>query len=264
MNENDLYPAVDKMIKDKKFVADSQYRNQKLTEFQQLIQTGKVPDWMSEQFKDLQEKYPENSDLRLRSSSNSEDLENFNGAGLYSSLVHFAHEGAIENTVKKVWASLWTYRAFMERDFHKIGHKNIAMGILVHFDHKNELFNGVAVTKNLFNSIHDGFYINVQSGQSLVTNPDSEALPDELVVSAVGENKEYEIQYIRHSNLVQTGQSVMQNEQIFELIEQCRLIHDHFKIRYNAETDNNFAMEIEFLATTDGILKIMQARPWLD
>ena len=34
--------------------------------------------------------------------------------------------------------------------------------------------------------------------------------------------------------------------------------------RYKAEDDKNFAMEIEFLTTTDGILKIMQARPWLD
>ena len=264
MKENNFYPAVDEMIKDQKFIADSQYRSQKLIKFKRIIQTGKVADWMTEQFKELQAQYPENSDLRLRSSSNSEDLENFNGAGLYSSLVHFAQDGPIENSIKKVWASLWTYRAFMERDFHKIDHESIAMGILVHFDHNNEQHNGVAVTKNLFNSINDGFYINVQSGQSLVTNPDSEALPDELVVSAVGPNKEYEIQYIRHSNLVPVGQSVMQNKQVFELIEQCRFIHDHFKKRYKAEDDKNFAMEIEFLTTTDGILKIMQARPWLD
>jgi hypothetical protein len=56
----------------------------------------------------------------------------------------------------------------------------------------------------------------------------------------------------------------MQEEQVFELIDQCRIIHDHFKNCYNALDDDDFAMEIEFLTTTAGDLKIMQARPWLD
>jgi hypothetical protein len=51
---------------------------------------------------------------------------------------------------------------------------------------------------------------------------------------------------------------------VLELVEQCRIIHDHFKKCYHAEDDESFAMEIEFLTTADGVLKIMQARPWLD
>lgn len=264
MKENNFYPLVNEMIGDEKFNTDIHYKSEKLKEFKELVSNGKVPDWMRKEFSEMQAKFPGNSDLRLRSSSNSEDLENFNGAGLYSSLVHFAKDGPIEDTIKKVWASLWTYRAFVEREFHKIDHSSIAMGILVHLDYKQEQFNGVAVTKNLFGSVWDGFYINVQTGQSLVTNPDSEALPDELLVSAVGAKERYEIQYIRHSNLVPKGQTVMQEKQVFELIEQCRIIHVHFKKCYRALNDKDFAMEIEFLTTTDGNLKIMQARPWLD
>ena len=263
MKANNFYPIIEELLNNKKFLEDTQYKHQKLIELQHLIQDGKVQNWMAKQFLHMQSQYPEGSDLRLRSSSNSEDLENFNGAGLYSSFVHFNKEGPIENTIKKVWASLWTYRAFMERDFHKIAHTNIAMGILVHLDHKHEQHNGVAVTKNLFDSIWKGFYINVQSGQSLVTNPDSKALPDELLISSVGGSKKYEIQYIRRSNIVPLGQSVMQENQIFELIKQCRIIHEHFKTLYRDGNDKSFAMEIEFLTTTQGILKIMQARPWI-
>ena len=261
---NNLYEVVDAMLRDESFISDIQVKSQKLREFQNLIEAADVPDWMAGKFSEMQSQYPAGSDFRLRSSSNSEDLENFNGAGLYSSRVHFAQDGPIENTIKTVWASLWTYRAFTEREFHKIDHTLIAMGILVHLDHKNEQHNGVAVTKNIFNSVPEGFYINVQTGQSLVTNPDGDALPDELVISASGANKEYEIQTIRRSNLVPKGQSVMQKEQVVELIGQCRLIHTHFANRYQAEDDAAFAMEIEFLTTADGVLKVMQARPWLD
>jgi len=264
MKVNKLYPKIQKILENKQFNSDIKFKHQKLIEIQQIIHNGEIPNWMIEQFQHMQSQYPAGSDLRLRSSSNSEDLENFNGAGLYTSLVHFHQDGPIEKNIKKVWASLWTYRAFMEREFHKIDHSKIAMAILVHLDHKNEQYNGVAVTKNLFDSFWKGFYINVQSGQSLVTNPDSKALPDELLVSAVGANKEYEIQYIRRSNLTQPGQSVMHEKQILKLIKQIRRIHRHFKKLYQASRDKNFAMEIEFLTTTKGQLKIMQARPWLD
>ena len=264
MKENNLYEAAEELLRGEGAVSDAEAMSQKLRDFRQRIEAADVPEWMRQEFDAMHSRYPAGTDLRLRSSSNSEDLENFNGAGLYSSKIHFTQSGPIENTIKKVWASLWTYRAFTEREFHKIDHSRIAMGILVHQDHKNEQHNGVAVTKNIFNSDPDGFYINVQSGQSLVTNPDSEALPDELVLSASGANKEHEIQTIRRSNLVPAGQSVMRTEQVFELISQCEKIHAHFKTRYQAEADDAFAMEIEFLTTADGTLKVMQARPWLD
>jgi len=264
MQENDFYPVIEAMIRDKNFAGDIQYMNRKLEEFQKILCKGTVPEWLSTQIREMQDCYPDGTDLRLRSSSNSEDLENFNGAGLYASGVHFHHHGPIENDIKKIWASLWTYRAFTEREFHRIDHSQIAMGLLVHQDQKNEQNNGVAVTRNLFGSIHKGLYINVQAGQSLVTNPDVDALPDELVVSAIGGDKEFEIQTIRRSNLVPAGQSVMSETQVIGLIRQSRIIHDHFKTCYQAEDDETFAMELEFLTTTDGDLKIMQARPWLD
>jgi phosphoenolpyruvate synthase/pyruvate phosphate dikinase len=53
--------------------------------------------------------------LRVRSSTNNEDLEGFNGAGLYDSFTHKPKEGQLINSVKQVWASLWTERAFEER-----------------------------------------------------------------------------------------------------------------------------------------------------
>ena len=129
MKENNFYPIIEELIAESDFTGNIKQKNKQLEDIRKLIQAGTIPEWMTIQFTQMQAQYPQGSDLRLRSSSNSEALENFNGAGLYSSLVHFAAEGPIEETIKRVWASLWTLRAFTEREFHKIDHRAIAMGI---------------------------------------------------------------------------------------------------------------------------------------
>ena len=55
--------------------------------------------------------------FRFRSSTNAEDLENFNGAGLYDSKAAKKNHKTktIDAAIKEVWASLWNFRAFNER-----------------------------------------------------------------------------------------------------------------------------------------------------
>ncbi len=264
MKENNLYVEVEKLLGSTKNKANIVLKEEQLKQLREKIREGHIPEWMMKDFSDLRAAYSEGSSLRLRSSSNSEDLEDFNGAGLYESLVYSPEICPLDVSIKEVWASLWTLRAFTERDFHKIDHNAIAMGILVHSNYDKERNNGVIVTKNLFDSIWKGFYINVQSGQSLVTNPDTKALPDELLVSEVGANRKLEIQYIRHSNLISKGTNVMQENEILKLVNISKQIHEHFKVCYSAEDDNEFAMEIEFLTSSAGDIKVLQARPWLD
>ena len=202
--------------------------------------------------------------IRCRSSTNNEDLEGFNGAGLYDSFTHRADEGDLVKTVKQVWASLWNLRAFDEREFHRIDHLSAAMGVLVHPNFDDEVANGVAVTKNPFDPNWDGFYINVQVGESLVTNPDPNATPDELLVSAIGPNGEYETQYIRRSTLTTGGESVMTAEQIAGLTSAMETIQRRFKVIYGAQRNPAFAMDIEFKIDAAGKLVVKQARPWVD
>ena len=107
-----------------------------------------------------------------------EDLEGFNGAGLYSSYTHGLDEGPLEKSVKQVWASLWNYRAFEEREFWRIDHFSAAMGVLVHPNYTDEQANGVGVTTNIFDPAWDGHYVNVQVGENLVTNPEAGTTPE--------------------------------------------------------------------------------------
>ena len=56
--------------------------------------------------------------VRFRSSSNTEDLPGFNGAGLYTSISGQIEneERAIDDAIRTVWASLYLQRAYDERD----------------------------------------------------------------------------------------------------------------------------------------------------
>ena len=46
-----------------------------------------------------------------------------------------------------VYASLWNFRAFTERDFHRIDHKEAAMGVFVHPSYQDENVNGAAAPR---------------------------------------------------------------------------------------------------------------------
>ena len=212
----------------------------------------------------LHAKFPAGVGIRCRSSTNNEDLEGFNGAGLYDSFTHRPDEGDLVKTVKQVWASLWNLRAFDEREFHRIDHLTAAMGVLVHPNFDDEVANGVAVTKNPFDPNWRGFYVNVQVGESLVTNPDPDATPDELLISAIGPQGEYETQVIRRSTLTHDGARVMTPEQLALLTTAMDTIQRRFKIIYGAQRNRSFAMDIEFKVDLAGRLVVKQARPWVD
>ncbi|NJK84674.1 MAG: hypothetical protein HC906_00485 [Bacteroidales bacterium] len=149
--------------------------------------------------------------IRYRSSTNAEDIEGFNGAGLYSS-----HTGVpgdpdkpIDEAIKKVWASLWTFRAFEEREYFRINQKSVGMGILVHRSFPNEDANGVVVTKNLYNAFMPAITINVQVGENSIVLPENHYTPDEIIYYNQNLYPDtYE--YINHTNVPgMQGKTVM-------------------------------------------------------
>ncbi|MCU7924195.1 MAG: hypothetical protein KZQ88_16020 [Candidatus Thiodiazotropha sp. (ex Dulcina madagascariensis)] len=78
--------------------------------------------------------------------------------------------------------------------------------------------NVAELTKNIFDPNWEGYYINVQVGEALVTNPEDGSVPDELLVmrTIVSENPTQlgsETIYIRHSNLVQPPNHVLSDDQ---------------------------------------------------
>jgi pyruvate,water dikinase len=265
MKFNGFYTEAQKMMADSAFQTDPATREAALEAFRKRIKKfGVLPPWMSTALGDVQETFPASRSIRFRSSTNNEDLEGFNGAGLYESYTHHPHEGHFAKSAKQVWAGLWTYRAFEEREFWRIDHAAAAMGILIHPNYSAEQANGVGVTKNPYlpGPGWNGHYINVQVGENLITNPEPGSLPEEFTIAdLLGEN-DYEIQYIRRSNLIPEGETVISREHALELNGYMRTLHNHFKTLYSG--NSSFAMEIEFKVTANGDIAIKQARPWVD
>jgi hypothetical protein len=268
MKVNGFYDQVRALMADAQFQNDPGVRDAKLAELRKKIEEAPMPASLTEKIGEVQaafyQKFGEGRSIRCRSSTNNEDLPKFNGAGLYDSFTHKADEGHLEATIKQVFASMWNFRAFEEREFYRIDHMTAAMGVLIHPNEKKEQANIVAYTKNIYNPNWPGFYVNAQVGEALVTNPPPGTTPDEFLVSAIGRNQEFEMQFISHSSLVERGKTVLSQDQVGLLVPAMDLIQRHFKHLYRRDGDRTFGMDIEAKIRSDGSLQIKQARPTVD
>lgn len=108
--------------------------------------------------------------VRLRSSTNCEDLPAFNGAGLYRSKGFDTSDSdaTLERALLKVYASLWRHAAFLERQYFGIRHQDAAMAILFNRAFTQESLNGVAITTV---GERPELRINLVDGSHSITNP---------------------------------------------------------------------------------------------
>ena len=165
--------------------------------------------------------------LRFRSSSTAEDIQGFNGAGLYDSNTGFTaptlqeddtlHDHDLAWALKKTWASYWCFEAFEERRQAAVDHQSGHMGVLVHprFDDPLEASNGVITfyLKADEDTLTHTMVVNSQAGALSVTNPEvgSNALPEIVSVEATG-SEEPVITQIQASTEVPPGSPVLDTE----------------------------------------------------
>ena len=261
MKANGFYDDIRDMLADPDFQSDFDVQQDELKKLRKKIKKGDTPGWINAALVEMHAAYPEGTSLRYRSSTNNEDLPGFNGAGLYDSKTQHpeeTEEDGISKSLKQVYASLWNFRAFAEREFHRVDHLTTAMGVLVHPNYSNELANGVAVSFNPMFRTLEWYYVNTQVGEDLVTNPEALSVPEELLLRPHGENE-----VLATSNLLPPGKLLLSESQRAQLHGSLAVIHNRFKALYNPEPDEPFAMEIEFKITSDNVLSIKQARPWV-
>jgi Pyruvate phosphate dikinase, AMP/ATP-binding domain len=103
----------------------------------------------------------------VRSSTNAEDLEGFNGAGLYDTVPNVKDKQALGDAVKQVWGSVWNFTAVEERALFGIDHRYVYAGVLVQIG-VNASAAGVLITKNLYDPDDPNSYtINAKRGLGL-------------------------------------------------------------------------------------------------
>jgi hypothetical protein len=180
--------------------------------------------------------------LRFRSSSSIEDIEGFNGAGLYESNTGFLapelqadpddHDHDVAWALRKTWASYWSFPAFEERRLAGIDHLAGHMGVLVHprFDDPIELANGV-VTLTLSPARGDRpetatMLVNVQHGALSVANPPNSADHDGRIirpelVRVTRQGSDIAIERLAHSTEVPAVAFVLDDALLHELLGIC-------------------------------------------
>jgi hypothetical protein len=208
-----------------------------------------------------------NDRVRLRSSSNTEDLPNFTGAGLYTSVAAYwaDNDAGIEDGIRIVWASLWNARAYDERRFAGIAPDNIGMGVMVHPAYQSEEANGVVLTRDVTDlSRGDVYYINAQAGEASVTNPAPGVTTDQLIYRWF---RTPVVMYQSESSLLPALdielEHVLTQSEAKNLACAMASIHAWFKPLLDPDDDNPyFTMESEFkLVGPSRMLMIKQARP---
>jgi hypothetical protein len=260
MKHNGLYAEVGALLADPAFQNDYNVQDARLAELRDKIKAADMPQWMLDQLAAMQASFPAGQSIRCRSSTNNEDLPGFSGAGLYDSFTQHPDEGHISKSIKQVYASLWTFRAFDERQFYRIDHLATAMGVLVHPNYEGEEANGVGVTTDPIYGSQDTYYLNTQLGEDLVTNPDALSIPEEILLGAAP-GSGYNL--LRPSNQVAAGEQLLSDEQLDQMRHYLGVIDQRFRALYGIRPAEPFAMEMEYKITAEGVLAIKQARPWV-
>jgi hypothetical protein len=260
MKHNGFYAKAKAMMADPTFSEDTDKRIKALKKFRQQIGAGEMPPSLGAALAKVQETFGERP-IRCRSSTNNEDLPGFSGAGLYGSYTHRKAEGHISKSIQQVYASLWNFRAFEERDFYRIDHATTAMGALLHHNFENEQANGVAVSDDILYQSGSKYYVNTQVGEDLVTNPNADSIPEEMLLSPISSRDDTLITF---SNQVEGKKGILSRAHTDQIRKHLGRIKRKFRRHYgHKRSQGKFAMEIEFKVTADGDLVIKQARPWV-
>jgi len=149
MKDNGFDQTVDALLDDNDFVHNPRIRRQKLEEFRQTIQNGNFDEQLKTEIVKKWKTELKGQGVFVRSSSNAEDLPNFSGAGLYSSVANVKTEEKIIEAMKTVWASLWNFEAYEARVRNYVNQRTVFMSALVQVG-INMDSGGVMFTKDPF------------------------------------------------------------------------------------------------------------------
>ncbi|MDB3905287.1 T9SS type A sorting domain-containing protein [Crocinitomicaceae bacterium] len=259
---NNFYQEAQVMIDNPTFQNDINFRIERLKDFRRDIKDAPMPQWIMDDLQAMHDDFPVGTAVRCRSSTNNEDLPGFSGAGLYTSKTQHLDEGHISKSIKQVYASMWNFRAYEERDFYRVDHFMAAMGVLCHPNFQDEKSNGVGISIDPIYDTEGTFYLNTQVGESLITNPDPNSIPEEILLYE-DPNQAGGYLVLRLSNLVNPGELVMDQIYLDQMRDYLSVIHDEFEILYDVVGAEGFGMDIEYKVTAEDQLAIKQARPWV-
>jgi len=180
MKDNGLYDVINDLMDNNDFVHNPRVRRQKLEDFRKRIQNGKFDEDLRRQVIAKWKTQLGGKPVFVRSSSNSEDLPNFSGAGLYSSVPNVITEDKLIDGVKKVWSSLWNFQGYEARVRNYVSQTDVYMSALVQVGVDMER-GGVMITKDPFDDKNkDAVYISAVCGHNSKV-VDNVGIPEQIL-----------------------------------------------------------------------------------
>ncbi len=258
---DDLHAYALRVVANPKAAADTVLREASLAGVVYLIEHGEVdPVWGAALDAKVAAVFGD-AKVRLRSSTNSEDLPGFSGAGLYRSVSAWAAgDSSASSRVREVWASLWDFRATEERSYWGIEHAAVQMGVAVDLAHDDEVANGVLITQNVSDPNVYGMYVNVQLGEVEVTNPEGGAVPEVFTI-VPSPSGGVQVARQRFSSL-SPDVPLLKNAEVAKLYGAADKVQQHFAGLYGVDPAVlALDLEFKFLGPQRALL-LKQVRPY--
>ncbi|HKE02912.1 MAG TPA: PEP/pyruvate-binding domain-containing protein, partial [Blastocatellia bacterium] len=183
IEENKLDETIVEMLGNDRFNHDPVYRKKRLAELRARIQNGKLNENFVRLVIARRHATLGDKGVFVRSSTNSEDLPNFSGAGLYTSVPNVREDNALLEAIKTVWASLWNYEAYEARESFGINHSAVYPAVLIQ-EGINAEAAGVLITTDPFDrEDRRSVYINAKRGLGIRV-VEGRRVPEQLIFNS--------------------------------------------------------------------------------
>ena len=164
IRNNKLEERIASAVEEDRFVHDPKYRKARLAEIRQWIQMGAHDDAFKEKLLAKAHREFSGKSLFVRSSTNAEDLPNFSGAGLYTTVPNVRGDDQLLEAIKAVWASIWNFEAYEARESFGMNHFGVYPAVLVQEGIAADSA-GVVITTDPFDPAdRSAVYINAKRG----------------------------------------------------------------------------------------------------
>jgi len=167
LKRNGIDKELNALLADARFAKDPAFRKSSLDALRAKIAAAPISQPSLDKIWAKVETDLGGAGVFVRSSTNAEDLEGFNGAGLYDTVPNVKSKAQMADALRQVWASLWNYHAVEERTLFGMDQRACAVAILVQIG-VNATAAGVLITKDLYDPEDTRSYtINAKRGLGL-------------------------------------------------------------------------------------------------
>ena len=243
---------------------DNCKRRTALLTLQKKITDAEIPSEWKHRWAEQWRSQLNSKGVFVRSSSNSEDLPNFSGAELYTTVPNVTDENALAEAVKQSWASVFNYSTYEARRIAGLPHDSVKMSVFVQQSINADL-SGVLVTINPYDTAQkNSSYIAAKRGLGIRV-VEGKRVAEQVVYNRRNDsvqrlsssNETTALQLDKNGGVREvpvTSGNVMNQEQIRRLDQTGQRIKQLFA---NGEQDIEWAFD-------KGKLVILQARPYLN